>query len=181
MKKPNGWIIFFDRVNRKPHDSYTAEILVKNVKISSKGNRCSIQIDSIYAGPFSGSLVFTLYEGSPLIHVEGVIQSDLDARAIVYDAGLVSSSPDWKNIAWLDTEGKFQRASMTAPLAKSVKVRHRAILAENEHGSLAVFPAPHQYFYPLDFSENYNFNWYGENYRYRNKGVWIGNKTSIRW
>jgi hypothetical protein len=174
LKKPNGWIIFFDRVNRKPHDSYTAEIFVKNVKISSQGNRCSLQIDSLYAGPFSGSLVFTLYEGSPLIHIEGVIQSDLDARAIVYDAGLVSSSPDWKNIAWLDIEGKFRRTGMTVPLAESIKVRHRTIIAESENGSLAVFPAPHQYFYPLDFSENYNFNWYGENYRYRLKEFGLG-------
>jgi hypothetical protein len=43
-----------------------------------------------------------------------VVQSDLDARAIVYDAGLVANSPDWKNIAWMDTKGNFQGTDITA-------------------------------------------------------------------
>jgi hypothetical protein len=34
-----------------------------------------------------------------------------------------------------------------------------------KQGSVAVFPAPHQYFYPLDEAFNLNFTWYGANYR----------------
>ena len=31
-------------------------------------------------------------------------------------------------------------------------------------GAVAVFPPPHRFFYPLDFAENFGFNWFGRDY-----------------
>jgi hypothetical protein len=44
-------------------------------------------------------------------------------------------------------------------------VKYRTIIGQSKEASLAVFPAPHQYFYPLDNCYNLEHIWYGENYR----------------
>jgi hypothetical protein len=38
-----------------------------------------------------------------------------------------------------------------------VAVRYRTIMSENEHGTLAVFPPPHAFFFPRDYSINFKF------------------------
>jgi hypothetical protein len=42
-----------------------------------------------------------------------------------------------------------------------VTVNRRTLVAESAGGAIAVFPPPHQYFYPLDFANNLGFAWYG--------------------
>lgn len=186
LEKRNGWTIFFDKTHHKPYDSYTADLSISHVKVSSEGKRCSITIDSLKAGPFSGSLVLTVYANSPLIHVEGVVETNQNAKAIVYDAGLVSATAEWEKIAWLGADGVFQNQSVEGnEEAKTPKVRHRTIIAQGTEGSIAVFPAPHQYFYPLDFSENYKFTWYGKNYRHKLDDFGLGIRLPLdgdkRW
>jgi hypothetical protein len=41
-----------------------------------------------------------------------------------------------------------------------VKVRFRTLAAKTQGGSIAVFPAPHQYFFPRDFSSNLAYLWH---------------------
>ncbi|MCH5688419.1 hypothetical protein LWM68_31650 [Niabella sp. W65] len=53
--------------------------------------------------------------------------------------------------------------AMNTP-ATDVEVKYRTVIGENTTGSLAVFPAPHQYFYPLDEAFNLKFTWYGTSY-----------------
>ena len=48
--------------------------------------------------------------------------------------------------------------------ARPLAVKQRTLVAEGDHGSIAIFPAPHQYFYPLDFAENFKFAWFGRGY-----------------
>ena len=47
--------------------------------------------------------------------------------------------------------------------ARSHAVRGRAISGQFNNGSLALFPPPHRYFYPLDFSNNFKNIWTGSN------------------
>ncbi|NND08661.1 MAG: hypothetical protein HKN87_19990 [Saprospiraceae bacterium] len=174
LEKRDGWTIFFDKVHHKPYDSYLAELSVRNVRVKSSGKRCTVEIDSLNAGPFKGALAFTFYANSPLIHVEGVVQTDQDGRAIVYDAGIVSADPDWKRIGWTDLKGNLTQVENMIAEAEVIKSRFRTVAAEAETGSLAIFPTPHQYFYPLDFSDNFGFNWAGRNYRDKSDRLGLG-------
>ncbi len=174
LEKRDGWNIFFDKVHHKPYDSYTAKINPVGVKVTSVGRRCTVEIDSLHAGPFEGSIAFIFYANSPLIQLEGWVQSSHDGRAIVYDAGIVSEDPVWNSIAWTDVDGHLTHTEHITADATSLKVRHRVIAAEGGHGCIAVFPTPHQYFYPLDFSDNFNFNWFGRNYRHKLDQFGIG-------
>src|SRR5262249_18408457 len=116
-------------------------------------------------GPFNGELQFTFYATSRLMHVEAVVSTKEDRRAILYDAGLAGDSPGWRSIAWLDVEGRFQRAGVAASeLDRSVAVRHRALIAESEHGSVACFPPPHQFYFPRDVTDNLRFAWFGRDH-----------------
>ncbi len=161
-----GWNIFFDNVYRKPYETYRLQWHITRIKVSSEGNRCYITIDSVFAGPFTGALKFTVYNNSNLVYVEAVLSSAKNAQAIVYDAGLTSSNPGWKNISWLDnTENWQQQVFNENADASPIAVKYRTVMAGGNSGTMAIFPSPHQYFYPLDFTENYKFNWFGKNYR----------------
>ncbi|MET0571565.1 MAG: hypothetical protein ABWZ79_09070, partial [Pedobacter agri] len=52
--------------------------------------------------------------------------------------------------------------------------KYRTVIGEHTGGSLALFPAPHQYFYPLDEAFNLKFTWKGSNYLGLIPGYGIG-------
>jgi hypothetical protein len=161
-----GWDVFFDNPPRRPHETFAAVLDLKAVRAQSRGRRCTVILDGLSAGPFQGELRFTVYAGCRLVHVEAVLGTTGDACAILYDAGLTSRAPDWKTVAWLDTKDELKRVARTdQQTATTVASRHRALVAEGEHGSVAVFPPPHQFLYPLDFADNFGFVWHGRGYR----------------
>ncbi len=162
----NGWNIFFDKTNKLPSTSHTVVLQKKSAEVTSSGSRTVIKISKMEADRFSGDLEITLYNGSPLFNIAAVVSTEVDSTAILYDAGLVSKAPVWKKIAWSDTENKLQSVAYNASdSSHNVPVKYRTIIGENSAGSVAVFPAPHQYFYPLDEAFNLKFTWYGANYR----------------
>lgn len=159
-----GWIRFFDRVNRKPYQQYRARLNVTGARISSDGRSTTIAIDGLTAGSFSGHLQFTVYPGSRLVHIEAVLTTKEDARAFVYDAGIVSNDPNWRQTVYVDSQDKRQTLVPKAN-SSNLAVRHRTVIAKTRTGAVAVFPPPHQYFYPLDFADNFRFTWQGTGYR----------------
>jgi hypothetical protein len=162
----NGWNIFFDKTNKLPSKTYTVELQKKAAAVFSSGSRTVVRISRVEAGTFSGDIEITLYNGSPLLNVAAVVATQVDSTAILYDAGLVSKQSVWDKIAWSDTENNLQTVAVKASdTSKNLPVKYRTIIGENGAGSLAVFPAPHQYFYPLDEAFNLKFTWYGANYR----------------
>lgn len=164
----NGWNIFFDKVPDKSHQSYNVQFNKKNAAIISYGSRTLIRIGEMGADSFTGSLEITLFNGSPLFNIAAVLSTKIDSTAILYDAGLVSKKNNWDQIAWSNTRNELQYASKDEiDSAKNVEVKYRTIIGENSQGSMAIFPAPHQYFYPLDEAFNLKFTWYGSNYRNR--------------
>lgn len=87
---------------------------------------------------------------------------------MIYDFGFTSPNPNWRSLAWNDPALNFRRVNFDpAAEAIAVAVAGRAIVAENTAGSVAAFPAPHQYFYPLDEAYNLKFVWHGKNYAQR--------------
>jgi hypothetical protein len=78
---------------------------------------------------------------------------------------LTSKSPNWQSVAWNDAGLNFKREKFDSNAeAAPVEVAGRTIVAENASGSVAAFPAPHQYFHPLDEAFNLKFVWYGKDY-----------------
>ncbi len=162
----NGWNIFFDRTNKRPHKSYAVQLTKRSANVRTVGARTIIQVGEIEAPAFRGNIEITLYNGSPLMNVAAVMATEVDSTAILYDAGLVSKLPIWNSIAWANTDDQMQSISADPKqLNKAQAVKYRTIIGVSNQGSLAVFPAPHQYFYPLDEAYNLDFTWYGTNYR----------------
>ena len=162
----NGWNIFFDTTNRAPHKSFVVNISKLSATVTTTGSRTVIKISEVKAGSFNGALEITLYNGSPLFNIAAVMSTEVDSTAILYDAGLVCTQPLWNKIVWSDTNNEMQ-STVTNRLdtAKHEAVKYRTIIGESRNGSLALFPPPHQYFYPLDEAFNLKFTWYGSNYR----------------
>ncbi|MET3112364.1 hypothetical protein AAKU52_000075 [Pedobacter sp. CG_S7] len=110
-----------------------------------------------------------------------------DSTAIIYDAGLTSAANDtWTQLLWADPENYLQavKADVQAE-SQDVAVKYRTIIGETKGGSIAVFPPPHQYFYPLDNAYNLKFTWYGANYRQMAPSFGLGIRQDLmgdrRW
>jgi hypothetical protein len=157
--------VFFDKPASRPYRSFLGRLDLQRARVASEGRRASVALDELTAGPFKGELVFTLYPGSRLLHVEAVVATKEDHRAILYDAGLAGKAAGWQRLAWMDTEGHFQRAEIDAEAGdQPLAVRYRTLIAESAHGSLACFPPPHQFQFPRDWTDNLKFTWRGCNH-----------------
>ena len=170
-----GWNVFFDNVYKRPYTTELVAFTKGSAAISSAGSRTVVKIGKVSTPLFSGHLEITLYNGSPLFNVAAVLSTQQDSTAILYDAGLVNNSNSWQQIAWADVKGNMQYAPANLQQqSQHLEVRYRAVIGENNAGSLAVFPAPHQYFYPLDEAFNLRFTWFGANYLNLVPGFAIG-------
>jgi len=171
----NGWNIFFDKVPQKPFQTHRVTRTPRTAAVRSTGTRTTVTLDELQAPGFQGKLELTFYHGSPLVNVAAVLTTAQDSTAILYDAGLVSAQPNWHHLAWAAPEGQWQRTPVgAADSSRNVAVKYRTVLGETAGGSLAVFPAPHQYFYPLDEAFNLKFTWFGNNYRKLLPGYGLG-------
>ncbi len=184
LRDPAGWMAFFDNPGLRSYRTFAAVLNKTAVRVTTEGARTRVQVDEITAGAFRGRLELSVFRNSPLILVEAVVSTEEDGRAILYDAGLVArapagqtapwSSPDattysplvpgspWTSFAWLDAAGRVQRATADlSRVAAPLTVSRRVLVGESEGGAIAIFPPPHQYFYPLDSANNLGFAWYG--------------------
>ncbi len=176
----NGWNIFFDKVPNKPFKSYNIEFNKHSAAIRSIGTRTVISIGSLKTPGFTGTLEITLYNGSPLMNIAAVMLTEIDSTAILYDAGLISKTAVWQKVGWSDVDEQMRSIKPTMyDSAAGLQVKYRSIIGENSQGSLAVFPAPHQYFYPLDEAFNLKFVWAGNQYRNLVQGYGIGIRQDL--
>jgi hypothetical protein len=88
--------------------------------------------------------------------------------AYFYDAGLrMTVNADRRvggnmesPVSYYDTAGVWKTVLSDGPERHPVAVRYRSIAAHSGAGSVAVFPAPHQYFFPRDFTTNMGYLWH---------------------
>src|SRR4030095_487196 len=74
-----------------------------------------------------------------------------------------------------DTEGRWQRTAVEPPGSdQPIAVRHRALIAETEHGSIACFPPPHQFHFPRDCTDNLKFAWFGSGHHGKSAAFGFG-------
>jgi hypothetical protein len=177
----NGWNIFFDKVPLKPHHSYKIDFHKKAINVNSKGTRTIITIPGLEAPNFKGDLEITLYNGQPLFNVAAVVSTQMDSTAILYDAGLVAKTQPVKAVNYSDVYEHLQRDEISkVDTAKNIAVKYRTIIGTNGKAGIAIFPAPHLYFYPLDEAFNLKFVWYGNNYRNLLPGYGLGIRQELQ-
>ncbi|WP_221391396.1 hypothetical protein [Dyadobacter sp. NIV53] len=180
LMSQNGWNIFFDKVPLRPFQTFKVVLKKTNIAVRSTGTRTVVTIGSLTADRFSGVLEVTFYNGSPLFNIAAVMSTKAEATAIVYDAGLVSRTQKWTNLSWTNTADQMESAAVQySDSARNLGVKYRTIAAGSKGGSMAIFPAPHQYFYPLDEAFNLKFIWHGNNYRKMLDGYGIGIRQEL--
>ncbi|MBM3998680.1 MAG: hypothetical protein FJ297_03885 [Planctomycetes bacterium] len=162
------WHVFFDKPATRPHRTFLARLTPRSVRAASAGHRVTIAIGDIALGDdehgvFSGRWEFTVYSGSPFIRVDAVIRTDRQARAIAYDAAMLTDAAPDARIGWMDTEDQWhEEPAGTSDRARPRKNRFRTLVAGTDDGSAACFPPPHQFFFPQDDSDNLDYVWFGK-------------------
>ncbi|GAA5130963.1 hypothetical protein JIN84_05450 [Luteolibacter yonseiensis] len=175
-----GWVAFFDNPPKREYQRHAVKLGKRSLNVTEKGAHTTVTVAAASAGNFHGEVRFTFYRNSGLMQAETVLETEEDGRAIIYDTGLTSAKPDWKATVWKDTTGNIQSVPLdpSAP-ATPLAVAGRTIVAEGAAGSLAVFPAPHRYFYPLDEAFNLKFVWHGNDYAKLLDGYGIGIRQEL--
>lgn len=160
----SGWSIFFDRVPTRPYTVEKGYLIPENVQVSTSGGRATIELDGLNSDRFSGSLAFTVYHGSPFVHMEARVSTEREATAFLYHVGLAKPNAKNHQLQWVDPHGELQSSSAMDESARVFKTRYRSMALASESGSVAISPFPHQFLYPLDFADNYGYNWAGDQY-----------------
>ncbi len=170
-KRRGGWDQFFDFPPSHPLGTrrFQTEFRSTKAQVRSKGNRVEAHFDGLRLGAFRGGIAYTFYPGTRLIQQEAVASTTEPETAYYYDAGFQWNAASDRRpgntmrteVAWYDTEGRLQ--SRVLPFFSSerqpVAARYRSIAAKLPGGSIAAFPAPHQYFMPRDFTSNLAHPW----------------------
>ena len=167
-----GWNAFFDFPPSHPDGTRHAQgvFSLRKATVRTVGERVELTFDGLRMGVFEGAIVYTIYPGSRLIQQEAVATTDAADVAYYYDGGWemaadadrVPGGNMQSRVSWYDTAGDLRHDVSTGfdPERKPVKVRYRTLAATTAGGSVAVFPPPHQYFFPRDFTSNLGHLWH---------------------
>jgi hypothetical protein len=171
-KRRGGWYAFFDDPTTHPDGTRHMQgtLRLRGASARSVGERVEMVFDGLRMGSFDGALAYTFYPGSRLVQQEAVLTTyDADV-AYYYDAGLDIAAPADRqpgnnmrsDAAFYDTEGTLRHITLNGLQAERVPVqaRYRTLALKTAGGSVAVFPSPHQYFFPRDFTSNLGFVWH---------------------
>ena len=171
-KRRGGWNAFFDYPPSHPEGTraWAMDFSLTSVEAVSIGDRLEVRFDGLQLGIFDGSIVYTFYPGGRLIQQEARARTYEGDVAYYYDAGIDFAAPKDEIVgrnmdsafAWYDMAGELvdHNENGFQPERIPEKVRHRTLAARLSQGSLAVFPAPHQYFFPRDFTSNLSHLWH---------------------
>jgi len=170
-KRRGGFDQFFDHPPSHPDGTRRFQMThqPKAARARTIGDRVQVTFDGLALGIFQGSIAYTFFPGSRLIQQEAVVSTAEPDTAFYYDAGLLyiadadrrPGSNMHSEFAYYDTAGNTRTWTISsfASERQPVQARYRALAARMANGSLAAFPAPHQYFIPRDFTSNLGFHW----------------------
>ena len=169
-KRRGGWDQFFDFPPSHPDGTrqFQGEFKLASAKARSAGDRVEVQFDGLRMGIFRGALRYTFYPGARLLHQEAVVSTSEPDTAFYYDAGLrITADADRRaggnmesEITYYNTSGHLRSVPSRGPERTPVAARYRTLALRLAEGSIAVFPAPHQYFFARDFTTNMGYLWH---------------------
>ena len=167
-----GFDEFFDYPGNDPEGTRRFEGAFRPVRATARtvGNRVEVLFEGLKLGIFEGGVAYTFYPASRLIYQEAVVSTQEPATAYLYDAGLRLAAPASgvrpgrrevvSPVSYYDLDGKLRTEMTTGPDRRPAYVRYRTIAAQLESGSLAVFPPPHTYIAPRDYTTNMGYVWF---------------------
>src|SRR3954449_2281448 len=167
-----GFDEFFDFPGNHPDGTRRFEGVFRPVaaKARSIGNRVEVLFQGLKLGIFDGGIAYTFYPGSRLVQQEAVVSTQVPDSAYLYDTGLRLAAPASAvgpgrrevvaPITYYDTDGRLQTVMTSGPDRRPAYVRYRAIAAALDGGSLAIFPPPHTYIAPRDYTTNMGYVWF---------------------
>jgi hypothetical protein len=169
-KRRGGWDAFFDFPPTHPDGTRTfqAEFNLKSARATTIGNRLEIAFDGMRLGIFEGSVRYIFFPGSRLIEQVAVMSTREPDTAYFYDTGLrMTVDGDRREggnmesrVSYYDTGGALRTILSDGPERHPLSARYRTVAAHTGAGSVAIFPAPHQYFFPRDFTTNMGYLWH---------------------
>ncbi len=169
---PAGFDEFFDYPGSHPEGTRRFEGIFQpvSVKATSVGDRVEVLFQGLKLGIFDGGIAYTFYPGSRLVHQEAVVSTQVPETAYLYDTGLRLAAPATavrpgrrevvSPITYYDIDGKLKTVMTSGPERRPAYVRYRAVAAQLDGGSLAVFPSPHTYIAPRDYTTNMGYVWF---------------------
>ena len=167
-----GFDEFFDFPGNHPDGTRRFEGAFQPVsaKARSIGDRVEVLFQGLKLGIFEGGIAYTFYPGSRLVYQEAVVSTQEPDTAYLYDTGLRVAAPASGVVAgrrevvspvtYYDTEGKLQTVMTSGPDRRPAYVRYRTVAAKLDGGTLAVFPPPHTYIAPRDYTTNMGYVWF---------------------
>jgi hypothetical protein len=161
-KRIGGWDAFFDSPAMNPGGLrvFKSQFALRSVRAVTIGDRVELSFDGLYLGPFMGSVRYVFFPHSRLIEQAAVVSTKEPNTAYTYDAGFSLSVDSEPRVSYYDTEGRLQDMALADPAGPHpLTVRYRTLAAHSGAGSVAIFPAPHRYFYPRDLTVNQGYVW----------------------
>ena len=167
-----GFDEFFDFPGNHPEGTRRFEGAFQPVsaKATSIGDRVEVLFQGLKLGVFEGGIAYTFYPGSRLIYQEAVVSTQEPNTAYLYDTGLKVAAPALgvvtgrrevvSPVTYYDTDGKLQTVMTSGPDRRPAYVRYRTVAAKLDGGALAVFPPPHTYIAPRDYTTNMGYVWF---------------------
>jgi hypothetical protein len=169
-ERRGGWDEFFDFPPGHPEGTrnFRGDFRLESASAQTIGDRVELRFDGFRMGFFEGSIRYTIYPGSRLLHQEAVVTTKQPDVAFHYDAGIrFAADSDRRpgnnmesSRVYYDTSGKLRAEPAEGPEWTPMKVRYRTIASPVAAGSVAIFPTPHQYFFPRDFTTNMAYLWH---------------------
>jgi hypothetical protein len=169
-KRRGGWDEFFDFPPSHPEGTRAFEgtFEISSARAQTIGDRVEVTFDGLHVGIFQGSIRYEFFPGSRLIEQAAVVSTKEPDTAFIYSTGLrMAADTDRRTggnmetrVSFYDTAGTFQNILSDGPDQHPERVRYRAIAAHGVSGSVAVFPAPHRFFFPRDFTTNLGYVWH---------------------
>ena len=169
-KRRGGFDEFFDFPPSHPEGTrnFTGRLVPSAGRAVTHGDRVEVTFDGFQMGIFSGSIRYVFYPGSRLIQQAAVASTSEPDTAYFYDAGLSMAVPRDSRagnnmdseVTYYDTEGRLRVEHPNTSEKLPVQARYRTLAARAQGGSIAVFPSPHKYFMPRDFTTNMGYLWH---------------------
>ncbi len=151
---------------RKPEEVKRAAALYRaeSCEVKTNGARLEVTFPGVELGVFAGRLQYTVYRGTNLIRQEIIARTDEPSVAYKYDAGLKgltiqpASRMVWRDTTNLWQDYGFGGAKNEGPVV--MKAANRLVAAEEQAGSIAAFPPPHNFFWARETENVLGYNWY---------------------
>jgi hypothetical protein len=151
---------------RDPSEIRRAKVSYKSdsCSVTTDGDRVSVTFNGLVLGIFTGDLQFTAYKGSNLLRQEAIAKTSEPSMAYIYKAGLkgFAIGTDTK-LVWRDTareEQKYEFGGAPNKDQVNLRARNRLEILDVPKGSLAVFPAPHKFFFARENEVNLGYVYY---------------------